>query len=441
MRSKLFSIIICLLALSVGFGSCIKDENASSELSVSTIVTAFGLDTVYGKHYKFSIDQLNHVIFNADSMPVGSDSILARILIDTFTASGYVTSGINDTLVVTSDSMDLRKAINNDVGMHFNIYSGDLETIQEYTLKINVHMQEPDSMSWKQMSDMPEGFLTSSMGSKQKVVTLNDSILVFDASDATAIKAYIADGANPAAYQWSTVTVNGLPEDTDIRSLTASQGTLYAVSTSGDVYTSNNGESWTRSESLSGNVVALLGSLSTRLAAIRTVDGTQRFCTTESPAGTWTDGETVPTGFPTYNYSYTYQVSGTGTERIVLTGMPAQSGKTVPWMSMDGTGWADMATSSTYYCPEIENPSITYYDDKYYIIGGELDTVYASIGGLAWEGTTTKFTLPDDLAGAGTDYTMTVDDKKFVWIAISGTAGNKNQLWRGRLNKFGFKKQ
>ena len=441
MRSKLFSVIICLLAMSVGFGSCIKDDNTTSEFSVSTIVTAFGLDTVYGKHYKFSIDQLNHVIFNADSMPVGSDSILERILIDTFTASGYITSGINDTVVLISDSMNLTRAINNDVGMQFNIHSGDLSSVQEYTLKINVHMQEPDSMSWKQISDMPEAFLTSRMGSRQKVVTLNDSILVFDASDATSIKAYIADGADPAAYQWSTVAVSGLPEDTDIRSLTASQGTLYAISGSGDVYTSADGAVWTRSESLSGNVTSLLGSLGTRLAAIRTVEGTQLFCTAESPAGQWTDGEKVPAGFPTYNYSHTYQISGTGSERIVLTGMPAQDSKTVPWMSMDGRGWAEMSTTSSYSCPELQNPSITYYDDRYYIIGGELDTVYASIGGLVWEGTTVKFTLPKDIAGAGSDYTMTVDDNKFVWIAISGTDDNRNQLWRGRLNKFGFKRQ
>ncbi len=427
--------------MSVGFGSCIKDDNTTSAYSVSTIVTAFGLDTVYGKHYTFSIDQLNHVIFNADSMPVGSDSILEWILIDTFTASGYITSGINDTVVLISDSMNLSRAINNDVGMQFNIHSGDLSSVQEYTLKINVHMQEPDSMSWKQIGDMPEAFLASRMGSKQKVVTLNDSILVFDASDATDIKAYIADGADPASYRWNTVSVSGLPENTDIRSLTASRDTLYAISADGDVYTSADGAVWSQSESLSGNVTSLLGSLSTRLAAIRTVDGTRLFCTAESPTGQWTDGEEVPTGFPTYNYSYTHQVSGTGTERIVLTGMPAQGGKTVPWMSMDGRGWADMSTTSSYSCPELPNPSIMYYDDRYYIIGGELDTVYASIGGLAWEGTTVKFTLPDDLAGAGTDYTMTVDDNKFVWIAISGTGENENRLWRGRLNKFGFKRQ
>ena len=62
------------------------------ELSSDATVHAFGIDTVYGKHYKFTIDQLRRKIYNQDSLPIGADTIIDRILIDTFTVSGWITS-------------------------------------------------------------------------------------------------------------------------------------------------------------------------------------------------------------------------------------------------------------------------------------------------------------------------------------------------------------
>lgn len=442
MRSKLLTAILCLISLSIGFSSCLKSDDEATEFSVSTIVTAFGLDTVHGKHYKFSIDQLNHVIFNADSMPVGSDTILNSILIDTFSSSGYITSGITDTLLVTANNpQDLTLAINREGGMQFKIYSGDMSTWEIYTLHINVHQQEPDSMSWKQIEGLPASFATASLGDRLKVVSLGDSIFIYSAAGGAGVKAYVADGTDPASYQWAEADADGLPANIDVSSVTASMGNLYAITDNGDVYTSADGISWSRSEGLSGGVTALLCSFTDRLAGIRTADGTQRFCITTAADGTWTDGDEVEGSFPTSRFSSTDLVSGTGTERVVLTGMPNSNNRVVPWMSMDGLRWGDMATSSAYYCPAVENPSITYYDEQYYIVGDSLNTVYASTGGLAWSTTTTKFTLPEDIADIAESYSMLVDADHFVWIAISGKDGNQNQLWRGRLNKYGFKRQ
>ena len=42
---------------------------------------------------------------------MGADSIIKRILIDTLTVTGWVTSGLNDTVFNMNDSVDLREPI------------------------------------------------------------------------------------------------------------------------------------------------------------------------------------------------------------------------------------------------------------------------------------------------------------------------------------------
>ena len=80
MRTKLLLAIACLLCVCVGFGACMKGDDQNVEVNISTYVTAFGIDTIYGKYYKFTVDQVNHVIFNADSLPLGSDTLLNKII-------------------------------------------------------------------------------------------------------------------------------------------------------------------------------------------------------------------------------------------------------------------------------------------------------------------------------------------------------------------------
>ena len=91
MRIKFLAIIASFLFVSIAISSCL-DSDDTVELSSDATVHAFGIDTVYGKHYKFTIDQLRRKIYNQDSLPIGADTIIDRILIDTFTVSGWITS-------------------------------------------------------------------------------------------------------------------------------------------------------------------------------------------------------------------------------------------------------------------------------------------------------------------------------------------------------------
>ena len=87
MRIKFRSVIVSFLIVSFALSSCL-DSDDNYEFSSDATIHAFGIDTIHGKHYKFTIDQLNRLIYNRDSLPVGSDTIIDRILIDTMTVTG-----------------------------------------------------------------------------------------------------------------------------------------------------------------------------------------------------------------------------------------------------------------------------------------------------------------------------------------------------------------
>ena len=88
MRIKFLSVILSFLLMSIAISSCL-DSDENYEYSSDATIRAFGIDTITkGVYYKFTIDQLKREIYNVDSLPMGADSIIKRILIDTLTVTG-----------------------------------------------------------------------------------------------------------------------------------------------------------------------------------------------------------------------------------------------------------------------------------------------------------------------------------------------------------------
>ena len=130
MRNKLLYTIFSVILFSCILNSCIKGDNEEYILSTDVSVRAFGIDSIQGKYYKFSIDQLNNRIFNADSLPYLSDTLLDDFAIDTFIVNGYVMSA--DTLLSTPAYTDLTKAMNGRDGIMFTVYANDRQTTKNY---------------------------------------------------------------------------------------------------------------------------------------------------------------------------------------------------------------------------------------------------------------------------------------------------------------------
>lgn len=421
--------IACLLGACIGFGACVKGDDDKAEVNISTYVTAFGIDTIYGKYYKFSIDQVNHVIFNADSLPLGSDKFLDKIVIDTFSSSGYITSGLLDTIVQVGKVADLTPAINKP-GLTFKIVSNDFSRSQEYSLQVNVHKVDPDLATWKNIKGLPADFV-GAKSTDQKILIRDNELMAFLRGD-LLLK---SDISSEAAYSWKTYTMTGLPADAILHSTLCYDDTLYMISKSGDLYNSVEGEVWEKNETLSGGVRTLLASFADKLTAIKEDEGELRYCLTHASTEAWTIGEPVHEDFPIDKVSSDVYVSGTGVERAILVGMPRSEGyKTTPWMTIDGDDWGAMTTETSYYCPMIYNPNVMFYNKFFYIVGDELDELYESMGGLVWALSTAKFQLPEEVEGHE-QYALTVDDANYIWILVIGNDNEGTQLWRGRLNE------
>lgn len=459
MRIKFLSVILSFLLMSIAISSCLNSDD-NYEYSSDATIRAFGIDTIgKGIYYKFTIDQLKREIYNVDSLPVGADTIIDKILIDTLTTSGiYITSGLNDTVFNMSDSVDLREPIK------LKVHAADGITTREYIIKVNVHKQDPDSLIWREMSSLP-----SPISGRQRSVILKENLLVYT-SPTTAYRSPIS---NPAKLQWESITVNNLPDDAKLTSIVNFNDQLYITTRSGEALQSADGINWTTVDGMQDmRMVTFIAGIpgdnvtgnKKALAGIFTGEDGNYFCTRNVNETEWVKGtDIVPFDFPLDNIYSTVFTNASGIKQTVIVGNIARpradeeiATTTVPWFSMDGQDWVDMSSPSEA-CPGMSNPSIMYYGGYFYMMGGTFESIYSARVGIAWYETGKKFryatektVVPgkdeDDkdietvtyknLFKDKGDYSLTIDEKNYIWIVW-----NDGTVWRGRQNKLGFKVQ
>ena len=159
MLSACFSLLIGTLA------SCNKKTETEEEIYMpasSVAVTGFSLKSKSGTAVKldsvfFSIDLTQGVIFNADSLPVGTDvtklvpviSYVSSASAVTLTQSGGRYEGEIDYKTNPSDSVDFSGKV------VLKITAEDKTTSRSYNIKVNVHKVEPDSLMWTDLAFKP----------------------------------------------------------------------------------------------------------------------------------------------------------------------------------------------------------------------------------------------------------------------------------------------
>ena len=502
MRIKFLSIIASFFMVSFLITSCLNDDTEIN-YSPDATIHAFALDTIgYGKTYKFTIDQNNHLIYNEDSLPVHADTIIDRILIKTLTtASGIVTMKSKegqDSIININDSIDLRPYVNKktDEYLQIKVWAPDMQEAHTRTYRIGIrkHLYDPDSLGWNYRGNtsIPQG------GIEQKSVLLESNMITY-AVEGSALKAYKIS-ADPAPITTAITGPIDVNESSSIfdnqlpTSIIAYKSKLYATSSNlnGKVYESTNGIDWEESTSLFNGkkVVMLLAPLNDRITYITEIDDKKYFNSTANvtPArGVVADLQAVPEDFPTKNFSYTSYTTGTNVPGIMLVGdyetQPTVVNSTeetiVPWGYM-GNSWQpfppnNVATS----CPGLEHPSIIYYNSKFYIFGSGFNAFYVSDAGIAWNKANYKFSFPN-YAGWGASptplyspeetpefrgreiYSAVLDPATaYIWISFSkGTATftekvtttdktretsevtqtypYESEVWRGRLTQLWF---
>ncbi len=167
-RMRPFKTICILLFTLMLTASCLNGSDSTATLYSDAAINGFSLGTlkqvkhttakdgsdstytvkVTGGNYKFNIDQLNHRIYNTDSLPVGTD--VKHVLCTVTTVSNSVVTILDmegDTIRVynSTDSIDFSQP------RKFIVHSSDGTGWSEYTVSVNAHQEEAYEMRWQLM--------------------------------------------------------------------------------------------------------------------------------------------------------------------------------------------------------------------------------------------------------------------------------------------------
>ena len=458
MKLRVLNIIVSLFITACTISSCLDSDVVEYEYSSNASITAFsitdsiityypavvnGKDTtlstaVVGAKYPFVINQHEGLIYNSDSLPVGTDisKVVVNITADT---QGIYIVAEKDSLWEKADSLNFENPIQFKVLAEIGTFG------RTYTAKINVHQQEPDSLTWTNINaNFPKTI------QKQKAVCNNNCIYVFAEDGTQVVMTKTADGKN-----WSELTAIDIPTQTDYSSVMVWGNQFYILSEK-ELYTSNDGLQWIKVESAQ-KITRLLANIHTEHNhKIIGVDHENYYIESEDGV-IWNRYETMPTKFPTSQISSVSYALETNNKlgRIVLIGNNDIATDTITsvWTTLTTeTYWTDLLIEDqNYACPRLENSQLIQYNGLLYMFGGPklnmgeaqaFEHFYVSKdNGISWEAITKKVMFPQEFNAlyeeAEGNYSCVVDDQQFIWFMWSQTG----EVWRGRINKFGFEKQ
>lgn len=462
MKIKFLTVITSLLAAAFMITSCLDDNEDETVYSSNSSITAFSIEnietkytaevngkdttltaTVIGKNYPFVIDQGQRLIYNVDSLPVGTDVKKVVVNITADTPGIVIVAEDKDTVWVSTDSLNFEKPVKFKVMAYSGVFG------PTYTASINVHKQVPDSLQWTQINSNFAGNEVK----EQKAVTMDDLIYVFTRQDTKVAitTTNINDGRNWTPLQ--TIDV----DNADYSSAMAWGSRLYILANN-ELYASTNGTEWSK--------VNTDAKFSKLIANVHTKDNQKLYAINtenhfmESEDGTtWTVNEEVPLTFPQTHLSYAAYplVTNTSIDRLTIMGdnSIATDTTTIVWTKLTTeTNWADypVTENGSHYCPKLENIGMIYYNELLYAFGGPGKSYnkdiaafsrfyYSKDQGVIWNPVSKYVFFPESFTDlynqANGNYSYIVDKNNFLWIIWSKTG----EVWRGRINKLGFDKK
>lgn len=236
----------CIVSCNSDDDSPVVEENADySNLIVSRFnlqkddsVLAY-LDSVF-----FSIDLDKARIFNADSLPKGTDISRLRVNMSLPSVSEAeltwrTEEGKDSTisyLTNPNDSIDFSRG-----PVKLRLKSFDKKVEFTYNISVNVHLMDPDSLYWNQSAVRP---LPTSLQSPEtsRAIEYLDGVVVVTAVGNQCSVAY---NANPGESDSWTVTSAAFPVGADLHSLNSKGAELYVVGDRKLWRSSDRGATWT----------------------------------------------------------------------------------------------------------------------------------------------------------------------------------------------------
>ncbi|MDR0744110.1 MAG: DUF6242 domain-containing protein [Tannerella sp.] len=448
---------LLIVGLAFLMSSCLgNDDTTIDDWNLGNAqISTFSLsnDSIEGlSDVVFTIDQLNGKIYNRDSMPYGTvidEKVICSISYE-FGALGtiFVSSETGDTVYWNgSDSVDFSSPV------LITVYPYDGVSTKTYEAWINIHQVNPDSMVWELYS----GLIPGKSFSEMKILSYNDSYYMYAKDPSgfgTGVECKLYRSETSDMVKWEQIPLTGMPENTVLSRMTEYESFLYTFTTDGELYRSADGRSWSQVEDVP-YIQVLIGSIpeiktggSPVLSGISKVDETLRFVVMNENME-WQTGTVVPASFPlsgfdALNYEAMYypylSISGGRDSEDHLSGMT--------WSTMNGLSWISITNEQSGFSSR-EGPVFFSYDDTlFYLIGGLdasgaalKDVYYSKDRGVTWWQDTVHI-MPEDYSARG--FSSVIIDKDNFILLFGGKVGKDtnilNELWRGRINRLGFRK-
>ena len=386
------AVMSALLSLTT-LSSCNKDdkEDTTSTYSTSTqttLIRAFGLqadnavltslDSVY-----FTIDYDNGLIYNADSLPVGTDISALKVTVNfynTVNSAVFNISGAkeqNDTSITYTSGMST--ALDFTGKTILTVTSYDKTQVKDYQIKVLVHKENPDSLKWNQSwrRDLPG---ITGQTKAFKVVCQND-LYVAMAYDGNACQLMKATAPNSASWTSQQANVPFVPQ---VSSLTAAYDALYMLDSAGGLWTSADGSEWSAC-GVTWN--SILGAYDNRVLGVMADAGA--YLHDEYPRSDDFEPTEVEAGFPIAHASdmiVTTNNWALAQQAIIVGGIDAQGHLLSDVWGFDGMTWGKINNNSTSVLPALADATLfPYYTYKtlpgvrrcarqstWYVMGGKL---------------------------------------------------------------------
>lgn len=447
MKRKFFAFI-ALITATLSLSSCLSSDETTVEYTHDTAITAFSLgsldrytktkagkDTllkanVTGSDYKFSIDQVQRLIYNVDSLPAGTRTTAVLATITSKNSSPVILMHAKQTENLDSAAYySSTDSINFSEPRFIRVYSSDYSAYAQYKVIVNVHKELPYEFKWHELAQNNSQLAAFS---DLKAVACGDDIYVFGktAEGTKVLKSAINDG-----NVWSSITMKVSLSSDAYQSAVALDGKLY-ISDGGKVYASADAATWTK-VSENADIKQLIGASSKNLYAY-TATG---IAVSKNQGVSWeaekldTDADFLPKQNISMNVAGV--LSAKDVENVMLLGTNDTIAttwlRTVDYANEDGQwNYLEIENNKSGKMPWLDQVITCAADTGFVALGSNGKWYKSQDAGLTWK-QDAMVVLPAKFFATEGRFAFCRDKQHYYWIIRNG------YVWRGRFNIDGWR--